>query len=227
MTVRLEILAPDIRRRIEGQSRTLAATLVRMSVALGVDLQDHMHWPEAIPPGWWFSPECLGHCTPWGLATIPACGTLGVDHDFRRGDGDFRLQGLAPQSAALVGLHEIGHALLFLKIGRERSEAMLAEAKGSDAEMPAWRDFCSEASRALFGRDLPAGFDFARWPLGAPGSLATVDGLAAQLARFAVPPITEAEAIGNVARFNAECERGVFAARVERMLARYGGVLAA
>lgn len=222
--VRPEHLPRETRRRVEGQSRALAAAFAQVAEVLGMTPpEDVAMWPQPVPPGWWWNPHCLGHCTPSGLATLPACGTRGVNHDFRRGDGDFRLRGFAPPSAALIAMHEIAHTIYFLRLGREGAEAALAAADGVDAAMPGWPEFCAEASDKLFGRALPAGYDFGKWPYRAPGSLMMLDALAERLAAFALWPVKKAEARRNMAR----AEQAMFAEfilrqKVEGMLAKYG-----
>jgi hypothetical protein len=223
-----EHLAPETRRRVARQSVVLGGVMVHMAEALGVALPEDLEWPRVIAPGWWWEPQILGHCSPVAQVTLPACGIVGADLDFQRGDPDFRLCGFAPQAVATLAFHEIAHALHFIRLGAERTAAMLAEAKGDDAALDGWPSFCGEASLVLFGRDLPDGYNSTRWPLRAPGSLPFVDALAGLLARHAVAPVEEAEAVANMARaeraFVLECQ---LRQAVDRMLARHGGALAA
>lgn len=218
---RRDILAPEVRRRLAAQNGVAGGLLLAMAQKIGVEVPEGFAWPKAIPPGWWWSASLLGHCTVDGFVTMPAVGTLGADMD---GGEDHRLCGLAPQPAAVIAMHEIGHALHFLRLGPERAAAMLAEAGGRDADMPGWADLCRELSATLFGRDLPEDYRFDRWPSRAPGGLPLIDQLAGLLAKHALPPVTEAEAKRNMARadrgFVLEYNLG---AAVDRLLARLGG----
>jgi hypothetical protein len=218
---RRDILPPEVRRRIAGQNAVAGGLLLAAAQKVGVEVPEAFLWPSMIPPGWWWSADFLGHCTPSGHVTMPAVGVIGADLD---GMEDHRLVGLAPQPAAVIAVHEIGHALHFLRLGPERAAAMIAEAGGRDADMPGWADLCRELSAALFGRELPSGYNFARWPSRAPGSLPLVDEVAGMLAKHAVGPVDEAEAKANVQRADAgfatifNMERAV-----GRLLARLGG----
>ncbi len=218
---RRDILPPEVRRRLAAQNGVAGGLLLAMAQKIGVEVPEPFVWPKAIPLGWWWSASLLGHCTVDGFVTMPAVGTLGADLD---GGEDHRRLGLAPQPAAVIAMHEIGHALHFLRIGPERAAAMLADAKGRDDALDGWADLCRELSAALFGREPPSGYNFARWPSRAPGSLPLVDQLAGLLAKHAVGPVDEAEAKANMAAADAgfvllaNMERDV-----DRLLARLGG----
>lgn len=215
--VRPDALPPDVARRIAAQDAIVGGVLAAVAQAIGVAPPEGFAWPKTVPPGWWWAPDLCGHCDPGGSVTLPAVGTEGVDLG---GDGDHRLRGLSATAAAIISLHEAAHAAHVLRMGADAAAAF-AEARGRDDALPGWRETVAELSVALFRRELPAGFDHARRPRGAPGSLGMVDAIAERLAAFAVPPVSEAAAIANMARADAavvqEHRIGVL---TDRLLAR-------
>jgi hypothetical protein len=216
-----ECLAPDVRQRLAAQDAILAGLVLLMAEAVGQPIPESFEQPRTVPPGWWWAPDTLGHCTPRGLVSLVACGAQGAD--LYAADQDHRLRGLAPQACAIVALHEIAHAILHLRVGPERTASMLAAAKGEDAAMEGWADLCGQLSRALFGHDLPPDYRFARWPSRAPGSLRLVDQVASALAAHALPPVDEAVARRNLAAADADfCSRYNFDRALRRALVRLG-----
>lgn len=188
------LLDQDTRRRIEAQDRILASVVVTICAASGVAIPASIIGAHrSVPPGWWFDAGAMGWTSAFGDVSMIAAGSDGVPISYRDGDGiDHRRQGVDATGWAILALHEACHSAHHLALGLgAAATAMRDPHRAPNQEPRGFATFVHDLHRRLTGSPLPAGYDATRWPLGAPGLLALVDGFAAAVAAYAVQPATE------------------------------------
>lgn len=186
-----ELLDPDLRQKIEGQTHILCwvvaaiCSAARAPVPISI-LDAH----KTVPPGWWFSPHELGITTARGVVSMVAHGIEGPPLGYTLGDGlDHRRQGIDAMGFAILALHEASHAAHHLLIGFDASAAALMDpTRKPGIEIDGFRQFVALVHQRVTGAALPSGYDASRWPLGAPGLSGWLEGLAAAVLPFAVEP---------------------------------------
>lgn len=186
-----DLLDADLRRRIEAQRRILGWIVASVSVSALDQFTDPIATEHhVIPPGWWFSAEALGVTDARGRVYLVACGTEGSPLHYRMAAGlDHRRQGIDAQAWAIIAAHEAMHSAHNRALGFDAAAAALADpVRTPGGEIAGFAAFVRLVHQRMTGGALPEGYDDDRWPWRAPGLDGWLEGIAAAVAPFAVPP---------------------------------------
>lgn len=189
-----DLLDGDLRRRIEAQEQLLRWAVASVCAAVDAPLAAAIRAEHrVIPPGWWASPSELGFADARGAVSIVAHGQEGTPLGYRMGEGlDHRRQGIDAMAWAVVCTHEACHAAHHLIAGFDATAAALTDPGRDPArEIGGFGAFAAHLHKRITGVALPSGFNADRWPWRAPRLDGWLEGLAAAIAPFAVPPAPE------------------------------------